>query len=340
MGEYWGNDKFHINGKLMAYFEKRATGWRAQVRRKGWKQISKTFRTKAAAERWAREVEQEMDVRTWVDEDSQAPKTLEDLLRRYLDKVARKKKGYEEEKYRLKTAIEDPMAKVPLEKLSPSMLARWRDIRLETVSNSTARKDLAILNYAIGFAIREWGLVIRTNPLDNVSRPPAGKPRDRRLNDDEYDRLIRAFDTCRNHWIKPIVLFAIETGMRRGEILNLTWGNINFEARTALLPETKNGEARTVPLSKKAICLLKALPVQPGQVFETTAYAIRMAFGRALLRAEIDDFRFHDLRHEATSRFFEKGLNVVEVASITGHKDLKMLSNYTHLKAEDLALKL
>lgn len=131
----------------MAYLEKRANGWRAQIRRKGWKQVTKTFRTKAAAERWAREVEQEMDVRTWVDEDSKAPKTLEELLNRYLKNVASKKKGYEEEKYRLKTVIDNPMSKVPLEKLSPSMLASWRDKRLQTVSNSTARKDMAILNY-------------------------------------------------------------------------------------------------------------------------------------------------------------------------------------------------
>lgn len=324
----------------MAYFEKRASGWRAQIRRKGWKQVAKTFRTKAAAERWAREVEQEMDTRTWVDEDSQAPKTLEELLTRYLDQVAIRKKGYEEEKYRLKTAIENPMAKVPLEKLSPSMLASWRDKRLQTVSNPTARKDIAILNYAIGFAIREWGLVIRANPLDNVSRPPAGKPRDRRLDSDEHDRFLKAFDTCRNLLIKPVVLFAIETAMRRGEILGLTWDNVNIEARTAFLPETKNGEARSVPLSGVAISILEGLPDPNGRVFKTTAYAIRMAFERALKRAEINDFRFHDLRHEATSRFFEKGLNVVEVSSITGHKDLKMLNAYTHLKAEDLALKL
>jgi len=128
--------------------------------------------------------------------------------------------------------------------------------------------------------------------------------------------------------------------MRRGEILQLTWDNVNLNTRTAFLPETKNGEARTVPLSENALSILKALPKQSDQVFDTTAYAIRMAFGRALKRAEIDDFRFHDLRHEATSRFFEKGLNMMEVSSITGHKDLQMLKRYTHLRAEDLALKL
>lgn len=324
----------------MAYFEKRATGWRAQIRRKGWKNISKTFRTKAAAERWAREVEQDMDTRTWVDEDAQAPKTLKALLIRYLDQVAVKKKGYEEEQYRLKTAIDDPMSTIPLERLTPSMLASWRDKRLETVSNSTVRKDIAILSFAIGYAIREWGVVIKTNPLDNISRPPASKPRDRRLQEDEYERLMQAFATCRNLWIKPLVQFAIETAMRRGEILQLTWDNVNLRARTAFLPETKNGESRAVPLSEKALAIVQALPRTSDRVFDTTAYALRMAFSRAVKRAGIEDFRFHDLRHEATSRFFEKGLNMIEVSSITGHKDLQMLKRYTHLKAEDLALKL
>lgn len=324
----------------MAYFEKRANGWRAQIRRKGWKNVAKTFRTKAAAERWAREVEQEMDVRTWVDEDSQAPKTLEELLVRYLNEVSIKKKGYEEEQYRLKTVIDDPMSQVPLDRLTTSMLAAWRDKRLQTVSNSTVRKDIAILNYAIGFAIREWGIAIRTNPLDNVSRPPASKARDRRLTPDESERFLKAFKTCRNLWIKPIVLFAMETAMRRGEILELTWDNVDVKKRTAFLPETKNGEARTVPLSENALSILKKLPKESNTVFDTTAYALRMAFGRARKRAGIDNFRFHDLRHEATSRFFEKGLNVMEVSSITGHKDLQMLKRYTHLRAEDIALKL
>jgi len=324
----------------MAYLEKRSNGWRAQIRRKGWKAVAKTFRTKAAAERWAREVEQEMDVRTWADADHAAPQNLEELLTRYLDEISIHKKNHQDEVYRMKNVMRDPLAQVPLDRLTPAMLATWRDKRLKSVSGPTVRKDISIINHALGLAIREWGVGIRVNPLDNVSRPAPSKSRDRRLSDQEYDGLLDAFKTCRNSWIKPIVMFAIETAMRRGEILSLTWNNINLEARTAFLPDTKNGESRTVPLSETALEILQSLPQESQQVFDTTAYSLRMAFDRAVKRAEIDNFRFHDLRHEATSRLFEKGLNIMEVSSITGHKDLRMLKNYTHLKAEDLALKL
>ena len=147
-------------------------------------------------------------------------------------------------------------------------------------------------------------------------------------------------DNCKNEKIKPIVLFAIETAMRRGEILSLEWRHVDLESRTAFLPETKNGDSRTVPLSEKALNILRELPLESDLVFATTSNSLRMAFDRALKRAELGDFRFHDLRYEATSRFFEKNLNVMEVSSITGHKDLRMLKRYTHLRAEDLALKL
>ena len=130
--------------------------------------------------------------------------------------------------------------------------------------------------------------------------------------------------------------------MRQGELIRLCWEHIDLNRRTAHLPDTKNGEARTVPLSTTAIRVLRALPRSlHGQAFSgSTTEAIKRAYIRAVRRAGIEDLRFHDLRHEATTRLFEKGLNIMEVASITGHKDLRMLRRYTHLKAEDLARKL
>jgi integrase len=140
-----------------------------------------------------------------------------------------------------------------------------------------------------------------------------------------------------------VVLFAIETGMRRGEILSLCWENVHLGKRYAHLPGTKNGDSRDVHLSALALDLLRDLPrnISSDQVvFPLHFEALKSAWGRACCRVGISDLRFHDLRHEATSRFFEKGLNVMEVAAITGHKDLRMLQRYTHLRAEDLALKL
>jgi integrase len=135
---------------------------------------------------------------------------------------------------------------------------------------------------------------------------------------------------------------ALETAMRQGELVNLRWEHVHLARRIAHLPDTKNGEPRTVPLSTAALKILRSLPRSlTGQVFVgLTSEAVKRAFARAVRRAGIDDLHFHDLRHEATSALFERGLNIMEVASITGHKDLRMLRRYTHLRAEDLAKKL
>ena len=147
---------------------------------------------------------------------------------------------------------------------------------------------------------------------------------------------------CRNTYLLPLVRLALETAMRQGELLNLRWEHIDLKRCTALLPDTKNGESRTVPLSGPAVSILNALPRSiMGDVFASyTRNAVKKAFDRARQSACLRDLRFHDLRHEATTRFFEMGLNVMEVAAITGHKDIRMLSRYTHLRAEDIALKL
>jgi integrase len=160
--------------------------------------------------------------------------------------------------------------------------------------------------------------------------------------EDEETRLLTACREARNPFLLPIVHLALETAMRQDELVSLRWEHIDLNRQIAHLPDTKNGEARTVPLSSAAIRVLRSLPRSlHGQVFPgLTTEAVKRAYIRAVRRAEIEDLRFHDLRHEATTRLFEKGLNIMEVASITGHKDLRMLRRHTHLKAEDLARKL
>ena len=173
-----------------------------------------------------------------------------------------------------------------------------------------------------------------------ISKPRAPRARDRRLEAGELERLLSA---CENKWFRPVILFAIETGMRRGEILSLTWEGVHLGKRYVHLPDTKNGDSRDVPLSPQALELLGGLPrnIRGDQVvFPLHFEALKSSWRRACSRAGVKDLRFHDLRHEVTSRFFEKGLNVMEVAAITGHKDLRMLQRYTHLRAEDLVLKL
>jgi integrase len=190
-------------------------------------------------------------------------------------------------------------------------------------------------------ARNEWGIYVH-NPARDIKLPLGGRQRDRRLQPGEEARLFTACREARNRWLLPLVQLALETAMRQGELLRLRWEHIDLNRRTAHLPVTKNGEARTVPLSSTAVAVLRALPrALHGDVLRgVTTEAVKRSYMRATRRAGIEDLRFHDLRHEATTRLFEKGLNIMEVASITGHKDLRMLRRYTHLKAEDLALKL
>ena len=174
-----------------------------------------------------------------------------------------------------------------------------------------------------------------------MRRPKENRARDRRLTPQD---ILLLLDSCRssaNPWLLPVVTLAIETGMRRGELLSLKWADINLNRRTCHLSMTKNGSSRDIPLSSCAIETLRDLPRNLSSVLvPVSSVALRGLWRRACGRASIEDLRFHDLRHEATSRFFQMGLNVMEVASITGHKDLRMLQWYTHLRAEDLAKKL
>lgn len=129
--------------------------------------------------------------------------------------------------------------------------------------------------------------------------------------------------------------------MRQGELLSLKWKDVNLVRRVAYLSETKNSEAREVPLSSIAVTVLSKLPRRiDGKVFGVSGAHVSKTFRETCKKLKIEDLRWHDLRHEACSRLFEKGLNPMEVASISGHKTLQMLKRYTHLKAENLALKL
>lgn len=203
-----------------------------------------------------------------------------------------------------------------------------------------------ILGHVFEVARKEWGIQVH-NPVRDINLPANGKARDRRLQaglngDDEETLLLAACQEARSPYLLPIVQLAIETAMRQSELINLRWEYIDLNRRTAHLPDTKNGESRTAPLSTTAANVLRSLPrAIHGQVFPgLSAEAIKRVYIRAMRQAGIEDLHFHDLRHEATTRFFELGLNIMEVASITGHKYLRMLHRYTHLKAEDLARKL
>lgn len=326
----------------MATIEKRGPFWRVKIRRAGLPAQTRTFNNRTQAQHWARSVESDLDKGITVDLRTAQRTSLADILERYRREVTTTKRGAADENLRLQAMAQRPFARVRMSALTSSHLAAYRDQRLREVSGATVIREFSVLSHAIDTARREWDVYLPVNPCTLVRRPSQGRPRNRRLQGDEEQRLLAACRKARNPWLVHCVALAIETGMRRGELLGQIWDNVDLERRVTFLPLTKNGESRGVPLSTRAVAILRGLPrASNGRVFgELSALALRLSFTRATGRAGITGLRFHDLRHEATSRFFERGLSVMEVASVTGHKTLQMLKRYTHLSATDLAARL
>ncbi len=321
----------------MATFRKRTNKWQAIVRNKALGTKSKSFSSKALAIKWAIELEESIE-RNKHDKLLPAETTLSDLLSRYKSEITPQKRGSLTEARRINRLLKDPISLTRVDKLTSQRLALFRDRRLSD-GIRTCQYDLIIIRHCIKIAIFEWGLDLYSNPVDFVKLPPTSKPRQRRLRKEEYNSLVVAAEQTQNPHILPVINFAIETGMRRGEILSLQWGNVFFEKKIASLHLTKNGDGREVPLSSKALSILKQQRKYPSP-FPVTSNAFRLAWDRLRKRANIVDFKFHDLRHEAVSRFFELGLSMPEVAAISGHKDPRMLFRYTHLKAENIVEKI
>ncbi|WP_254775811.1 site-specific integrase [Ralstonia sp. 25mfcol4.1] len=226
--------------------------------------------------------------------------------------------------------------------LTPMAIAAYRDERLQHVRAGTVIRELAYLSAIINHARREWGINV-PNPVASVRKPPTPQGRNRVLLAEEECRLLTALVATgrRNPWLRPMAILSLETALRRGELLALRWSNINLEDQTAFLPTTKNGAARAVPLSRKAVSLLRDLPrCIDGSVFPINAPAHHKAFKRACDRAGLVDLHWHDLRHTAITRLATKLPNLIELAAVSGHRSLTMLKRYYHPSAADLAKKI
>jgi len=323
----------------VATFRKRNGKWQAIVRQKNIGTVSRSFIRKTQAIKWALDQEERIERGVFGAIES-SEVALGELLQRYSLEITPAKRGAETELKRLRRLINDPISNHSIDQLTSRALASFRDRRLLD-GQRTCQYDLILIRHCLKIAMSEWGLMLSVNPVDQIKKPPSPKSRDRRLDDGEYERLEQASKLTKNQYIWPIVVFAIETGMRRGEILGLTWDNIDLKRRTAFLPLTKNGSSREVPLSTKAVCVLQQQRSRTGlHPFPVTSNAFRLAWDRLRGRAGLNDLRFHDLRHEAISRFFEMGLTVAEVALISGHKDVKMLFRYTHMRVDSVVSKL
>ena len=325
----------------MATIRKRGEKWQVQVRRAGVRSISRSFHVRKDADAWARQMEVQAD-RCELPNDPKALQrvTLGELVQRYRDTVSVNKRGFEVERIVLTAFLRHPICRKRLSDIRPEDFAAYRDERLQSIKASTLKREFSPLHNLFELARDEWELPLRENPLDKVRLRMPQQWRERRLKDQELDRLLAAAQSCRNRLIQPIMLFAIEIGMRRSEILGLRWEHIDKGASSLLIPHTKNGYSRLIPLTEAMLEVLSSIPTRHASVFPTSANAFRLAWDRVRTRAGITDLHFHDLRHEAISRFFEKGLNVPEVALISGHRDPRMLFRYTHPKPQDIAEKL
>ncbi|MCG5531824.1 site-specific integrase [Halorhodospira sp. 9621] len=344
--------------------------YHVQVRIKGYPQRTATFDRKTDAQQWALKTESEMRAGRYIDTKASSTVLLGELFARYRKQVSPQHKGAEAESYRL-AAWErcNPLRDVALADLRSSDVAAWLEQRAQTVKEDTVRRERGLLQQVIEHARNEWGYTLPENPVARARRPKRGNSsnaRTRRLLPGEEERILEACrptpqrgrynPPTRNAYLEAVVIVALETGMRQGEIVKLTWSTIDKDTRVATILDSKNGETRSVPLSPRVMSTLSTIPrSSEGKVFPFDGETIKKAWKRACKRARANydfdcaatgiapdprmfhDLRFHDLRHEATSRLFERGFSVMEVSSVTGHKDLRMLKRYTHMNAATLA---
>ena len=330
----------------MATIRKRGNRYHVQIRRRG-QSITRTFDRLATAKSWIPKIEGDIERQLYVDTSGTERTTVLELLQRYQRQISPSHKGQQVEAYRLRT-LKKHLGALRLIHLTNKEIASYRDDRLKEISPSSLKRELTILSRVLTIASRDWGISIPQNPVKMISLPKADKARTRRLEAGEKERLLQST----NLELHRIIVLALETGMRRGEILSIKKSHIDFNKSVLFIPSTKTDTPRTIPLSSAAVTSLRGqlrasqeesggvIPLHECPLFTYSLRGLSGAFLRLCRRLNIDNLHFHDLRHEATSRLFEKGLNPVEVATITGHKDTKMLMRYTHLRAEDLVERL
>ncbi|MFL9885020.1 site-specific integrase [Paraburkholderia agricolaris] len=312
--------------------------YQAQIRKKGYPSKTETFETLEQAQKWAAAVEAEMTLGTFIDRSVLDRMTFGDLLERYAREETPKKRGAETELVRISALQNHVLAARPLSKLRKVDFASYRDERLKTCCGETVRRELVIISAVFRTARELWELPTG-NPLEGVKWPPKGQHRERRVEGDEEVRLLEAASKSHTPSLRLCVILAIETGMRSREMVHLRWEQIDLARHVIRLGkgETKNGDARTVPLSERAEAAIRELPQQSsGRI--TTFYdsrGLRAAFARACKRAGVTGLRPHDLRHEAASQLAPK-VETATLAKVLGWRTLQMAMRYYNPTDEEL----
>lgn len=324
----------------MATFRKRGRSWQAQVRLRG-HNITATWDTKRVAEAWAADVEYQIRQSTYGQ-----PKagTFGDLMARFAESVAPTRAGARWEIVRISQLGTDPIAQVPLQDLKTKHFAMFRDRRLAVVSAGSVNRELNLLGAVCRYALREWHLLDH-HPIQGLERPRDPRPRDRRISNVEINRICSALGwrdaapETRQEDVAWTFLFALETAMRLGEILSLTDADVHLRDRFVVIEQSKNGDRRNVPLTRRAVELLEMLQGRLGRLLVVGRDTASVLFRRARIAAGIDDLRFHDTRHEALTRLARR-LDVLDLARMVGHRDPKSLMIYYNATATEIASRL
>jgi integrase len=287
--------------------------------------------------------------------------TLTEAIARYCAEILPRKRGRQSEQYLLRYWQSSSLAERLVSAISRADLVAERDKLLgASLTSASARRYLDCLSAVLTACSRDW-LLLDTNPMSQIRKPPNGKPRERRISQQELSCILHAARFAPD--LQAIIRIALETGMRRSEILGMEWRYVDLEKRVVWLPLTKNGDSRTVPLSLDATNTLRALPRRvDGKLFSKNGTSLSGAFQRAVRRARtaydleakksgtpahelacdpfLRNLRFHDLRHERISSLVEGGFNLIEVAAISGHRTMQCLKRYSHLQTANLIDKL
>jgi integrase len=312
----------------MATVRRRDGKWQAQVRRRGHTK-SRTFLQRADAQKWAKQTELEIDRlglqprATTIEKQSVAA-----IVEWFRDAILPSRPNRKNEEIVLNAFLRHKISKLSLAALTSQQVKAYRDVRLGTIKLATIKREFSLFHRVFELARTDGRMPLDANPFKGVTATKTDFARDRRLSDGDQKALFEALGKCRNRLLGGVIRFAIATGMRRGELLNARWKDLHWDLATLHIPLTKTGHPRTIPLTTEAKQVLVELAIVwtgSDSIFPTTARAIALVWKRLTKRAGIVDLHFHDLRHEAVSRFFEKGLSIPEVALISGHKDPRML---------------
>lgn len=321
----------------MAYVRKRRKKWQVVIRKKGHPHISKTFVSYSDATKYAQESEANIEKGLFADLAEANQTLLRDTLQRYKDEVTVSKKGARQEGSKINKLMRHKICDYSLARLTPNKIAKFKNDLAGTAAPATVNKYLSLISVAVNTAQSEWGIHLPVNPCSKVKRMKEPEPKDIRVSPEEVALLLKHAERSKKHWLKAMIIVALEIGARRGELFRLNKSDCDFFKSTAVLRNTKNGTDRKIGLSSKAVEALKSLPPTiDGRFFPTHSEQFKFYY-RQVQRWSGVNKKFHSLRHEWTSRMFEKGWDVSMVATQGGWSEWKQLRRYSAISPEFLA---